>query len=354
MNTTKVEDKVSSKRTRILELDALRGLAALMVLIFHYTTYYDVYFTHTVVTFRFWEGATGVSLFFILSGFVIFMTIEKTRHWKDFVVSRFSRLYPAYWAALLITTFAIYNSYQVSPLQFVVNLTMFQRWLKVDNIDWSYWTLYIELSFYISMLAVFYFKKVHKIETYGIIIICLMIALNFLLQYIPLLSKLLTVYPMLKYGNLFFAGILFYNIKMHGSTFRRHALIFCCFIAEFFTRFNGNYEYLSFPMHLLISLLYFGVFYLLIYDKLGFLVNKGLIFLGTISYSLYLVHQNMGYEIIKVMYEYTSNPWVIIFVPTCVSIVIAIAITFLIEKPALDYIRNKYRRVKAKHSFQQT
>jgi peptidoglycan/LPS O-acetylase OafA/YrhL len=159
---------------------------------------------------------------------------------------------------------------------------------------------------------------------------------------------------MLKYGNLFFAGILFYNIKMHGSNIKRHLLILLCFITEFFTRYNGNYDYLSFVDHFIISFIYFGVFYLLIFNKLGFLVNKVLIFLGTISYSLYLVHQNMGYEIIKKLYEYTSNPYLIIIIPTCIAIVIAIGITYLVEKPALSYIRNKYKGVKAKPYLQRT
>src|SRR4030095_2287642 len=92
-------------KIRIGELDALRGLAALAVMIFHYTGHYGKNVGHVDrPLLELALGNYGVQLFFMISGFVIFMTIEKTRTAMDFVVTRFSRLYPAYWASLLIAT----------------------------------------------------------------------------------------------------------------------------------------------------------------------------------------------------------------------------------------------------------
>jgi peptidoglycan/LPS O-acetylase OafA/YrhL len=48
-------------------------------------------------------GYLGVNLFFVISGFVIFMTLDRTLVPLDFVISRTSRLFPAYWAAIIIT-----------------------------------------------------------------------------------------------------------------------------------------------------------------------------------------------------------------------------------------------------------
>src|SRR5688572_13967921 len=89
---------------RYKELDSLRGIAALCVVLFHFTFGYDnglkileegkFYFTY---------GYLGVHLFFLISGFVILMTLEKTKSSADFFVSRFSRLYPAYWTAIILT-----------------------------------------------------------------------------------------------------------------------------------------------------------------------------------------------------------------------------------------------------------
>jgi peptidoglycan/LPS O-acetylase OafA/YrhL len=86
---------MSQHPTRLLELDVFRGLAALAVVLFHYTTVYErTYDHHDEMLFDFSLGHYGVQLFFIISGFVIFMTLNRTKSALDFVVSRFSRLYP--------------------------------------------------------------------------------------------------------------------------------------------------------------------------------------------------------------------------------------------------------------------
>jgi len=64
---------------RLAEVDALRGLAALSVMAFHYTTKYDELFQFSgTVPFNVPWGYLGVNLFFVISGFVIFMTLERT------------------------------------------------------------------------------------------------------------------------------------------------------------------------------------------------------------------------------------------------------------------------------------
>src|SRR5689334_21950406 len=89
---------------RLLELDVLRGLAAFGVLCYHYTTHHTLLFSPTIKPlFNFPYGVYGVELFFMISGFVIFMTLENTKRPLDFIVSRFSRLYPCYWASVILT-----------------------------------------------------------------------------------------------------------------------------------------------------------------------------------------------------------------------------------------------------------
>ena len=61
------------REDRLLELDALRGIAAMMVVLFHLTM------NTAIEKFGFRYGVTGVDLFFIISGFVIFLTLNKSR-----------------------------------------------------------------------------------------------------------------------------------------------------------------------------------------------------------------------------------------------------------------------------------
>ena len=67
---------------RYQELDALRGIAALFVVFFHFTMGREGLNTF------FKLGTTGVDLFFIISGFVIFMSLQKISKGRDFVINR--------------------------------------------------------------------------------------------------------------------------------------------------------------------------------------------------------------------------------------------------------------------------
>jgi len=136
------KDKTSS---RILELDSLRGLAIIAVMLYHYTSrYVRLYGFHNTPPFEFWYGRLGVEFFFIISGFVIFMTLSKTKTGIDFIMSRFSRLYPVFWASVLFTFFIVslfsLPGREVNGLKAVLaNLTMLPNILGYPLIDGAYW-----------------------------------------------------------------------------------------------------------------------------------------------------------------------------------------------------------------------
>ena len=100
---------------RLVEIDALRGIAALSVVLFHYTTQFKkLYSPGGWTDFEFTHGHLGVNLFFIISGFVIFMTLERTKVPMDFVVSRFNLSSPLLFVLLRVRPFSfpaskIYN-----------------------------------------------------------------------------------------------------------------------------------------------------------------------------------------------------------------------------------------------------
>src|SRR4051812_18925698 len=85
------------KQNRYKELDALRGVVAILVVFFHFTMNRSEYNSFLK------PGTTGVDLFFIISGFVIFMTLKKTSTRAEFVINRISRLYPTNWSVVSFT-----------------------------------------------------------------------------------------------------------------------------------------------------------------------------------------------------------------------------------------------------------
>ena len=93
---------------RIPELDSLRGIAALCVMYYHYTHFFRFKLNYSFnEAFDFKYGHHGVELFFIISGFVIFMSLERVSSVKEFIYKRFIRLFPTYWACLSLTLLVV-------------------------------------------------------------------------------------------------------------------------------------------------------------------------------------------------------------------------------------------------------
>ncbi|MBF0571567.1 MAG: acyltransferase [Candidatus Omnitrophica bacterium] len=333
-----------SRSERILELDVLRGLAAISILCLHYTTgYSEHYFPPYPTLFDFPKGYYGISLFFMISGFVIFMTLEKTRNPRDFVVSRFSRLYPGYWAAVILTFSLVRVSHlmlrEISLHDVFMNLTMFHEWFNVKSLDPVYWTLRVELSFYILMFIIFLNRGLKYIESLGLLWLVLMIICSRLFWYFHIhMPVIIRQTYLLKSGHLFFAGILFYNLKMKGNSWQRHTALILCLAAGYLVR-DSSYD-------VFFEIGFFVIFYLFIHGYLSRIVLRPFVFLGSISYSLYLIHDDIGFIIIKHLYAVKANAWLCFFIPAVFSIFVAALITYLIEKPAVKFIRQRYAGIK--------
>lgn len=325
--------------SRLLELDSLRGIAAFSVVLFHYTSHYHSLYGHEASFHpRFPAGKYGVYLFFMISGFVILMTLEKRRGWKDFVVSRISRLYPAYWAAMIVT-FAVVTMFglpdwPVGPHAFLINLTMAQQWLKTPHVDGVYWTLSLELSFYAIMLALSLAGLLARLKTVALIWMAAQIAAFAVMASGRHVPTLVQVSFLLLYAHLFLAGMMFYRWKTTG-----------------FTPALGMTLALTLAMHVLIgeagsmvpTLLSYAVFLLFTWDRLAFLRVRPMLFLGTISYSLYLLHANIGYVIISRGYALGISPYVSVAVSMAVALLLATALTKWVEKPVLAALRKHWQ-----------
>ncbi len=324
---------------RLLELDSLRGIAAISVLIYHYFFIYNEYYKHS---FNFPEflkfGRYGVELFFIISGFVIFWTLSNSQQLSDFLFSRFARLFPGYWATVILTFICLLliglPNHNVSLIDLILNFTMLQDYFSYPHVDGVYWTLTLELAFYFWMGCLFYFKRQENIESYlflWIIISCILIYHRFNFD----INNKVKAFFLLQYIQFFALGICFYKIKQNLI----NKWVVSVVIMSFFAILLKYSNYIALSL-ILISI----VVLLAALGKLKFLSIKPLVFLGTISYPLYLIHQNIGYMIIRYSYSLGLNPSIGIIFATVVSLSLATAICYLIEKPAQKYLKNVYSR----------
>lgn len=326
---------------RLLELDALRGLAATAVVLFHL-------FQKSGYSF-FNFGVTGVDLFFLISGFVIFLTLTKTSNWKSFVVSRFTRLYPTYWVCVSITALLIFLSNQHTSIdlatQYIANMTMFQHYVKIPHLDFPYWTLTVEMQFYVLMLGLFVLKKLEFIETIGGVICLICLLYDVLIeQYLPGIYHFTNnALVLINHFPLFLSGIVFYRLKFNGYTPQRYVLLLFCFVTQFLLFDNGgqSHGFIHANWYLLMLVVYYALFFAYIKNKLSIITSKILLFLGNISYPLYLIHQYLSiYILLPYLNETIGNKIIAIFLCFAVNIALSSLIHFYVEKPASFRLKN--------------
>lgn len=338
---------------RIEELDALRGIAALMVLLFHFTM------GRPEANWGFKLGTTGVDLFFIISGFVIFMSLEKVSSSWQFIINRTSRLYPTYWACvsfsfLLLALLSLINFGNISQLNwknYVGNLTMFQFYLFIPDLEQPYWTMIVEMLFYISILLLFHFKLLRFINIAGFVFSVLAVLLARFFFNFLLVQQLFYWVPLLAFIPLFFAGILFNKIyRKTGKEYVHYFLLLLCLYCQIYLfHFSGrSKDYIAQTQYAAMLLSFFALFIFFVKGKLRFIISKPLLYLGKISFPLYLLHQFVS---IKVLIPFLTNKWHLNFwvasllITLPIVIIIAGLITKYVEIPATIRMKNLLRKI---------
>ncbi len=337
------EQNQNSKPMRFEELDALRGGAALSVVLFHYLHQYDaIYGKNGILLFgalKWPSGVYGVYLFFMISGFVIFMTLRGARGWLDFVVSRFSRLYPAYWAGIIATAavglcFPLPDQ-RLSLGQIVANLSMVQGFFYVPSVDGVYWTLSSELAFYALMLALFLTRLLPRIEAVSWFWLGVAVAMHLAAPLGFDLPWRITLLFVLNYAQLFVAGIVFYLVWREGYTANRLRLLAACLIVEYAAAGIASAGIVAG---------FFVLFHYCVTGRLRFLARGLVLWLGVISYPLYLTHQMIGYRAIAAMLQVGVPPPIVIVSTIGGALLLAAGLSFLVERPVMRLIRRWYRR----------
>ena len=303
----KVYSPAEGARGRFDELDGLRGIAAGAVVVYHFTSPFDGYFPGLPkAPFDFTEGAYGVQLFFLISGFVILLTAQRAKRPSDFLIARISRLYPTYWVALTITLgFILASGYAVvavTPVQVAVNYTMLQRYVLVENVDKSYWTLAVELVFYGIMWLLLVANRSRLTERLITRVVAVWLPISAVVSWWvgteapSLTDKILLNVTIAEYAPLFCAGMLLQLSRADGTL---RPLVFPAGLvaalnaALLHTPYDG----------LIVAIVFLAFTLVVIVPSVGWLARGPLQFLGTISYPLYLLHQVIGIIIMRAVIE---------------------------------------------------
>ncbi|KQZ86351.1 acyltransferase family protein [Pseudomonas sp. Root562] len=334
-------------KRRLNELDLLRFLAAIAVVFFHYA--FRGYAKGDMSTMPYpllaepaKYGYLGVELFFMISGFVILMTAS-SNNLRAFFISRVVRLCPAFWVCCTITfaiTLAIGQPrYSADFYQYIINMAFLSELMGVPQIDGVYWSLFVEIQFYLMISILLAFKKIEKVETY-LVFWLLISATAELLAFEKLRSILIT-----DYAAYFIAGATFYIIWAKGITKTRVFLLAGALALANYTAIvwaellESKYatEYNPLIVCSVIGL-FFITFILISTNKTGAIATYNWTALGALTYPLYLLHQMIGFMIFNIAYP-AVNSHILLWGTIVLMLGASYAINKLIEIPMARSIK---------------
>ncbi len=293
------KDNSSHSLPRIRWLDALRGLAIVLVALYHFTHRYPNKYGHNAFAdeafYRFDFGWIGVHLFFMISGFIIYLSIQNKKGPIDFLISRLSRLLPAYWCSIVIIlaleplhkkVFSIPGRFDIATV--LANSGMYAEALHLPFLEGAFWTLYVEIRFYLFFAILWKFVDLRKKSTYYISYILLLSAAG--------IPNYISDVPLsggdLNYFLIFWLGIAACKVLREDMPVWEYALISLTTTASTFWFQSEN-------LHLIIGLPIFSALFIIcdraFKNELLKRISSPLAFTGRISYSAYLLHDPVGF-----------------------------------------------------------
>jgi peptidoglycan/LPS O-acetylase OafA/YrhL len=344
---------------RLAALDGLRLLAAVAVAVYHYTVSWRIdgvhvpeYFLPTAAHVTVY-GFLGVELFFLISGFVICMSCWG-RPLGAYFTSRVSRLYPAYWACLVVTAgfVALVPMTGGLPVEGVptltevaLNATMLQQPLGVPSVDTVYWTLFVELRFYLLFAVVVWTGLTYR----RAVLFCavwLTVAVLCPAWDLPVVD--LIVIP--DYAPYFVAGIAMYLIHRFGATALLVGVVGMAWlvglerVGDRMADIHPGFPVPAWPGHLVVTL----SFAVLLAVALGWANGirwRWLTVAGAVTYPFYLLHQRIGYGVIRTAYVGSELPvWFIVVLALVVVGGLAWLVQRYVERPLTPVLRTALRR----------
>lgn len=342
---------------RMQALDGLRFVAALSVVLFHLlavagaTEGQAVWGRPANEVFG-WAfkpasyGWVGVPLFFIISGFVISMS-SWGRTPAQFAASRFVRLYPAFWTCVLLTATMRYFYPQVfptlGPRQTLLNLTMFAEPLGGPRMDDVYWTLWVEMRFYLLFLGVIWIGLNFQ-RAVGFCLLWSVASVVTPQLHVPLLDTIV----MPTQSHYFIAGIALFLMYKHGQHAVLWVIIALSWILSMFY-WAGNVWQVRvgqpyWPAGVLVTACYV-VLILLALHKLDWMRWRGLTTLGATTYPLYLLHYVIGLTAIDLLYPRLGLPPVVLVVIVIAALVLSAWLVHrLVERPLAPRLKRAISR----------
>jgi len=326
---------------RFRYIDGLRGIAILMVILHHahpYFAHISNYYLPQAFENIVQNGDKGVTLFFVLSAFTLCMSLDKKQKTeyqpvRNYFIRRFFRIVPLYYIAVLAFMFIKYAPVNKSSL--IANLLLIHGLnpLWMNSIVPGGWSVGIEVLFY--LFFPFLFLKLHSAT----------VAVNLTLVSM-IVAKLITglmfrhnavendaTWGVFIYENIisqlpvFLTGICLYRLSVASGqkTIIPHTYLFIALLIIVHL-LGGN----IFKVHYLFAIVFALAAFGLSFFPAKIIVNGFTVWIGRLSYSLYLMHLLVANLLVKYsITSFTDNATTDILIRFGLILSVSIAISIL-------------------------
>lgn len=356
---------LQADRVHYPALDGLRGLAILLVVVYHNFGFINVFFF----------GWLGVDLFFVLSGFLItdilLKTVGKKGYLKNFYIRRVLRIFPLYYLCLILFLIVLPQTTIQLDVQYYVD---HQVWLWTYLQNWIYtfqspgqtnalnhlWSLAVEEQFYLLWpLAVLIIRKPGYLLLFISLVLVAVLGLR-LLVWMNQISDLayFNLYTFTRIDGLCI-GCMIALLQRVKSNFleKNKAIIVLCFAGLNFGFFFVNRRYqFSFPYLAFAGYTTFAMMFGLLVNEavtrqsklINLLFNNPLLkFFGKISYGFYVFHWPVYLFLFPYLLPWISkltNGTLVQFLVSVVATIAAIVISWL----SYQYFEKYFLKLKDK------
>ncbi len=343
-----------SQRNTLYSIQVFRGVAAVLVVLYHATQFVQAYYQHPPLGGFFLFGFAGVHLFFVLSGFIIFTIhcndIGKPRKLMRYIKKRLIRIYPIYWFTLAIMAAWYLFAKTITSADILQNIFLLK--MPTHWINPVCWTLSFEILFYF----IFAFLILNRIIGWAIILSWVAVVAYTNIAGVHL-SLFFIHYAFHKYTVLFMIGMFFAylniclgRLEVTAKNRAAYAALICgpviFAITAFFVLLHKIVNWDTWPITLGFGLSS-GIFMLCCLSESiesFFQKQRVLTFIGDASFSIYLLH----YFLVSLLIPYSKGLFpsisqysvTLLFALICTLTVLAGCLLYqVVERPMLNFLR---------------
>jgi peptidoglycan/LPS O-acetylase OafA/YrhL len=349
-------------------LNHWRAIAALWVVAFHsYAVYVDPKrpfhpLVQAIEQFN-GQGYLGVHLFFVISGYCIAASVYKLSarngNSREFVINRFWRIYPTYWAALVVSIIInlIASSFNnTTPTSNLLNgwqawlghILLAQPYFNTSFYVGVYWTLTIEVAFYLIVAILLIVKNLFGQK------LALFIGLS--LGFASIFAPLGTMFTFISYWNEFVCGILVFSAllaKYQNQTYHQNlSLILIVIFGLLGIWVDKNYHSSTLWFAAVFAI---GLYVLYGFDKKIDSIRQlhWLKYLGIMSYSLYLIHVPFQAKVMNLGIRFVPVDSPMLLILQIFALIVALGTSYifyqLVEKPLNNWRHHRNQINKGKN-----